>query len=225
MTTAALPTTDRLPSVGIHDLSGEHAELMRNVTRRVAPVLALLGARTWPHGELGVLTNFLRTAVLRQVSDEEVYLFPHDSSAPPFAELSHDHVRLHTLIAELERLHAAPGSRSELHAVLDDLLGTMSRHLAAEEAVLAALRDTDADGPVLLTPDLLPLAQAAEWSIERLLRLRPGETAEVRSRHGWLLDGICAWLHQFDPVRFGLELCIAEGGDLLRVSCRPTDDE
>jgi hypothetical protein len=77
--------------------------------------------------------------VLRQASDEEVLLYPHDATAPPFAELSADHVRLHTLTTQLERLHAAPCSPRQLRTLIDDVLTTLQRHLLDEQAVLAAL--------------------------------------------------------------------------------------
>src|SRR4051794_25359560 len=91
-----------------HTLAGEHALLWHGVAGRAASATALLDAHVWPHAEVGVLTTFLRVTVLRQVSDEEVHLFPQDVAAPPFAELSADHVRLHSLTAQLERVHDRP---------------------------------------------------------------------------------------------------------------------
>jgi hypothetical protein len=132
---------------GIHALAGEHARLMRDVTRRVAPIAALLDVRAWPHAELGALTNFLRRVVLQQVSDEEAHLYPHDASAPPFAELSADHVRLHSLTAQLEKVHTAPCSRARLVALIDELLATLRRHLEDEQKLLAALPDTEREVP------------------------------------------------------------------------------
>lgn len=222
-----------------HTLAGEHARLMRDVARRAAPVLALLDARAWPHAEIGTLTAFLRSAVLRQMSDEEVLLYPHDSSTPPFAELSAEHVLLHSQIAELEKVYAAPGSQAELRAVLDELLDTLRRHLDSEHAVLSALpagegavpsvadlaAGSDAwlpndDAPVLIEFDRLPADQATELCIERLLRLRPGQTAELHSRAEDLLRPVCQWLHEFDPARFGFAYVMAEQDHLLRVTCR-----
>jgi Hemerythrin HHE cation binding domain len=139
------PTGENVAPPGT--LAGEHAALMRDLDRRATPVLTLLEQRAWPHAELGTLTTFLRSAMLRQASDEEVLLFPHDASAPPFVELSADHVRLHTLTAQLERVHADPCPPQELHALIDDLLKTLQRHLRDEQAVFAALPDAPTDIP------------------------------------------------------------------------------
>src|SRR5689334_17137542 len=133
----------------VHTLVGEHARLMRDVDRRAAPVQALLSARVWPHAELGALTSFLRTAVLRQVSDEEVHLFPNDPCTPPFAELSTDHIRLRSLTAQLEKTQAEPCSRTELRELLDELLDRLRRHLEAEQRVLAALEMTEGEVPAV----------------------------------------------------------------------------
>jgi hypothetical protein len=219
MRTAAAHTVTR-PSDST--LAGEHALLMRDVTRRAESVLALLDARAWPHAELGTLTAFLRSVVLRQVSDEEVLLFPHDATAAPFAELCAEHVRLHTLTAQLERVLADPCPPHELRALITDLLGTLHRHLLDEQAVLAALPDAPADvpsaaalaagdrawpavddGPVLIPLDTLPAEQAMRLCIERLLRLAPGQSAEIRSADGRTVSDVCRWLHTFDAARYG----------------------
>jgi hypothetical protein len=181
----------------------------------------------------------VRNAVLRQVSDEEVLLYPHDSSAPPFAELSADHVRLHALTAQLESVHAHPGPPAELRAFVEELLATLRRHLAAEQDVLAALPAAEGevpsvadlaaadrewlpvdDAPILIEVDRLPADQASELCIERLLRLRPGQTAELRGHADQLLQPVYRWLRDFDATRFGLTHA-SEGHDyLLRVTCR-----
>ena len=123
----------------VRTLAGEHALLLRDVRRRTAPVLALLETRTWPAAELRTLIGFLRSVVLRQVSDEERLLFPGDSTAAPFAELSTDHVRLDSLTDQLGQVIANPCALPELTALIEELLTTLERHLADEEAVFAAL--------------------------------------------------------------------------------------
>ena len=225
-----------------HTLAGEHARLMRDLTRHTEPVSALLGARTWPHAELGTLTTFLRTAVLRQVSDEEVHLFPHDSSAPPFAELSADHVRLHALTARLEQVRVQPCPPTVLRAIIDELLTTLRRHQADELAVFAALPDTDDevpavaeltaadrgwlptdDAPLLIEVDRLPADQASELCIERLLRLRAGQRAELHAHDDRLLWSVGRWLRDFDAARFALVRVTAGHDHLLRITCRAAD--
>lgn len=204
-------------------LSGEHARLMRDVARRAASVLALLDARTWPHAELGALTSHLRSEVLRQVSDEEVHLYPHDSSAPPFAELSADHVRLHRLSAQLEQAFASPCARTQLRALVEELLATLHRHFADEGRVLAAATAawlSDRDTPVRIELDSLAPDCAIDLGVERLLRLGPGETAEVHASDAQLLRAVGRWLQGFDAARFGFDDTGARSGHLLRVTCR-----
>lgn len=226
-----------------HTLAGEHARLMRDVARRAAPVLALLDARAWPYAELGTLTAFLRTAVLRQISDEETRLYPHDSTVPPFTELGAGHVRVHGLTAQLEKAHAESCSRGHLHTLVDQLLTTLRRHLADEEAVLAtrpagetvvpsvaalatadqAWLPDDGGGAVVIDLDNMPADQAAELCIERLLRLQPGETAELHGRNDQVLRSVRHWLHDFDAGMFGLSHAMAGQDYLLRVTRRRAD--
>jgi len=238
---ASTPLITQAASLGSDDvrtLIGEHARLMRDVERRAAPVQALLSARVWPHAELGALTSFLRTAVLRQVSDEEVHLFPNDTCAPPFAELSTDHLRLRSMTAQLEKARAERCSRTELRALVNELLDTLRRHLADEQQVLAALGIADVDipaaaslaaanqawlpddSPVRIELNRLPIQQATEVCIERVLRLAPGQTAEVHANDKLVLQAVGRWLRHFDPARFGLDQMTAGQGHLLRVTCR-----
>lgn len=204
-------------------LAGEYAVLLRNVARRVGPVVALLDVHVWPHAELETLTRYLRTTVLRQVSDEETLLYPPDPSAPPFAELTADHVRLHTLHAQCEAALTDPCGPSVLRALLGDLLTTLERHLLAEQVVLAALEGSgdDTDIPVLLWLDAWPDELAEERCIERLLRLRGGQTAEVHSHDARRLGDIGGWLHRFDSVGYGLSYVVTDHEDaVLQVTRR-----
>jgi iron-sulfur cluster repair protein YtfE (RIC family) len=140
--------------------------LLRDVGRRTALVLALAQARTWPAEELRALIRFLRTTVLRQVSDEERLLYPADHAAAPFAELGTDHLRLHLLTDQLDQVTASPCAPPELTALIQELLTTLQRHLIAEETVLAALPHApqDAPGTAQLAPGSSP------WSPGRATR-------------------------------------------------------
>ena len=226
-----------------HTLADEHERLLRDVSRRAVPVLALLEARAWPFAELRTLTSFLRANLLRQVSDEEVRLYPHDSTAPPFAELSADHVRLHTLTAQLEDVRDEPGEARHLRALVIELLATLRRHLDNEHHTLAVLSTAeldvpsvaeltehnqswlpDDDRPVLIDLDNLPADQAIELSIERLLRLEPGQSAELHTRDQQLLRAVCGWMRTFDATRFGFGQTPEEPYDLLRVTSRQANE-
>lgn len=205
-------------------LAGEHAVLLREVSRRAAPVLALLDTRTWPHAELGTLIGILAGTVLRQVADEEALLFPHDATAPPFAELTADHVRLHTLTAHLKRAYLDPCPPPQLRYLISELLTTLRRHLTDEQAVLAALPEAPPPGvpsaaalaageqdwpvvdggPVVILLDALPAEQVTDLCIQRLLRLRQGQRAVIRSADAAKLGEICRWMHAFDSASFGV---------------------
>lgn len=142
--TAAATTLRRASAAEIgcdpSTLAGEHALLLRDIRRRAAPVLALLQTRSWPYAELGTLTGFLRTAVLRQASEEEAPLYRHGPSAP-FAELTAERVRLYTLTEQLDRAEATSCSVTGLRELIDELLDVLEQHLVQEQALLAALPD------------------------------------------------------------------------------------
>ncbi len=121
-------------------LAGERTLLVRDVRRRAAPILALVAALSWPAAELRVLTGFLRTAVLRQVWDEEVLLYPNDG-ATRFAELSAEHVQLYALTDQLDHLEAASCPLSELAQLVNQTLAVLEHHLIAEQAPLAGPAD------------------------------------------------------------------------------------
>jgi hypothetical protein len=236
MTVSSTLTTTRRglsaawPDPDTSTLAGEHALLLRDVRRRAAPVIALTHARTWPTAELRTLVGHLRSTVLRQASDEEVLLYPNGSSAP-FAELNADHVRLHALTDELDQADSATCSLAQLHRLIDELLAVLERHLIEEQAVLAALPDTPPevpsaaelaagtkawfppdDQPVLIALDTLPRERAVQLCIERLLRLRPGETAEITSAYPTELTRVREWVRAFDSTRYGTARADGEDG-------------
>ena len=128
-------------------LAAEHADLMRDVRRRVAPALALLDARTWPRAELVTLLSHVRGAVLGQLSAEEELLYPAGITIAPLAELSADHVRLHRLTERLAAVIEAPCAFAELRQLLVELVATLGQHLLEEEAVLAALAGVEDELP------------------------------------------------------------------------------
>lgn len=205
-------------------LADEHEDLLCGVQRRASAVRALIDARAWPHSELATLTGFLRATLLRQLSDEEHLLYPHDATAAPFAELSAAHAQLYDLTYQLEQAREQHWPLARVRELVDELLSRLRTHLAAEEAVLAALGHTelevpaaatlgeqhehwaaDADaGPLVILFDDLPTAVATQLCVERLLRLRPGEQAVVYSRDRTRLYDVRAWLQAFDAARFAV---------------------
>ena len=208
--------------VSTSTLAGEHALLLRDVRRRAAPVLALTAARSWPDAEVRTLTRFLRTAVLRQVSDEEAFLYPSDRSAP-FAELSAEHVQLHSLTDQLDQADATSCPLEELRELVEQILRVLEHHLVQEQALLAALPHAPGDvpaaadlvagtrswappddAPALILFDTLPAERAVQICVERLLRLRPGQSAEIRARREHDVQRVCRWVHGFDSSGFGI---------------------
>jgi uncharacterized protein (DUF2249 family) len=181
-------------------LGGEHALLLQQVVIRAEDVLAVIAEDRWPTAELQALIGYLRAEVLRQAADEEWFLFPTHDAPPGFTRLSRDHVRLRANIDVLARSAADRDTctPAQLAATTRDLLAQLARHLAAEEALLAA---ADAPGEVPATAtlarrphewypltegpvidlDVLPAGQMAEAAVDRLLRLRHGDQVELRS--------------------------------------------
>lgn len=227
MTTAATTATRKQPDVdglepGARTLAGEHAMLLRDVRHRAAPVLALAATGSWPDAELGALTGLLRSSVLRQASDEEVVLYP-DGTSVPFAELSAEHIRLYELTERLDRADATTCTLSDLRWLVDQLLRVLEQHLVHEQAFLAALPEApesvpaaadlvagaqtwlpQPDGPVQILLDALPEERAVHMCVGRLLRLRPGQSAEIHSSRDADLRRVCQWMHDFDSTRYGI---------------------
>jgi hypothetical protein len=170
---------------------------------------------------LDTLTAFLRAAVLRQMSDEDRLLFPGYQTAASFRGLRADHLRLHTLTQQLEQVSIDPCSLPLLATLIDEFIGTLQRHLEEELAVFATRVDVPPDLPItaelpnrtarwplgsgdtLIVLDTLHIDQMVQLSIERLLRMRPGESAEVRSSNPDLLRPVWDWMRCYDTVGYG----------------------
>lgn len=244
MHTAAAASTRSYPPATtppseISTLAQEHAHILRDVQRRVAPALALLDTRSWPHDELRTLTGFLRTAVLRQASDEEALLYPTGADAP-FAELTAEHVELYTLTEQLDQAESASCSAAELRELLHQVLRVLEHHLIQEQALLAALPDvrdsvpatadliTGArtwgvpdDEPVVILLDALPEQRAVQICLERLLRLRPGQSAEIHSTRAGDVRRVGQWIRDFDSTRYGMARLPSDlPQPVLHITCR-----
>lgn len=205
----------------IRTLAQEHRTLLRDVRRRTTPILTLIDAHTWPAAELDTLTAFLRAAVLRQISDEDRLLFPADQAAAAFGGLRADHLHLHTLTRQMEQVSVTPCSLPALATLIDEFLATFQRHLEEERAVLAIQPGAPHDPPgtaelanesahwplepgdTVIVLDALRIEQMVRLSIERLLRMRPGESAEVRSSNPDLLRPVWDWMRCYDTVGYG----------------------
>jgi uncharacterized protein (DUF2249 family) len=206
-------------------LAGEHALLLEQVAVRARDLLAAIAGGRWPARELQALVGYLRAEVLRQAADQE-RLFPVGQEAEGLARLTRDHVRLRAGTGVLERAASAgTGSRAELAAVTRSLLTQLEHHFAAEERLLTAAGRAGAapgvtaatgrrhewypltEGPVI-DLDVLPSGQVADAAVDRLLRLRRGEHAEMRSgRDPWpvwrRMDGLCPGQYHFVYLQDG----------------------
>lgn len=219
-------------------LAGEHARLLRDLRRRVDPVIALMERHVWPDAELRTLSGFLRAVVLRQASDEEPMLFP-SGTAAPLIELTAAHARLHLLTAQLERADATTCSLARLRSLVEELFTVLEAHLREEEAVLSALPDTGGavpgvaaldepwpavtSGPLVISLAAFPIELAVRLGIERILRLRPGQTADIYAGSDCELLQIQRWIARFDSAQYGL--AFSQAGQLvLRVTRRLLDD-
>lgn len=119
-------------------LADEHGQLLRQVAVRAEDLAAAAARGHWPARELDALLGYLRAEILRQITDEEVLLFPACGAPPGVDRLARDHARLRAAIEVLE-LVAGDGSRSPamLASAVRALLRQLEAHLAAEEAILA----------------------------------------------------------------------------------------
>jgi len=220
-----------LPGPGL-DLVGEHALLLRQVAVRAEALLAVAGAGRSPSAELEALAGYLRAEILRQAADEEILLFPARGAPAGLARLAGDHARLRAGIETLE--HAAGGvaaSPAMIASATRELLRELERHLAEEEAVLAA---PSGPGSVPATTllgrsshewypltegrvielDALPPDQAMEAAARRLMRLRRDEHVEIRSGR----DPVPVWqrIDELAPGRYGF-IYLEDGPDRWRV--------
>jgi hypothetical protein len=234
MTTTVAATYPRIVRLGHTEpdaltLAGEHALLLQGVFRRACPVLALIDARSRPTAELNTLVAYLRTSLMRQTSDEEVLLFS-GAAGTPFAELTAQHARLHGLTEGLAHANVAHCPLAELRRKVAELTNLLARHLATEHALLAGMGETSQpppsvaelakggqpwrpvdDATLLIALDDLPSGHAAQLCIERLLRLRTGQRAEIRSSDRRSLEHVYRWMRAFDSANYRAEY--APAGD------------
>ncbi len=178
-------------------LPGEHAELLGQLAVRAGAVLTATSAGRWPGRELRSLLGYMNAEVLRQATDEEELLFKR-GTAPEFSELARGHARLRTGIELLERVGSGDPAPERLASAVGDLLCQFVHHVAIEDAALANL--TGPGGPPAVAVlggrphdwyaltegpfvdlDALPPAEAPRAAADRVLRLRRGESVELRS--------------------------------------------
>lgn len=180
-------------------LADEHMLLLCQVTARAEELLTAAANGRWPAAELASLAGYLRTELLRQLSDEEVLLFP-ASDAPAASRLARDHARLRAGAELLARAAAGEQilSPGQLAAAIRDFIDQLEYHMSAGEKLLGsahASRTVPAiatlggrphtwypltEGPVI-DLDALPAGQAVAAAVDRLLHMRHGEQVELQS--------------------------------------------
>lgn len=178
-------------------LAEEHVLLLWQVTASADKLLAVAEHGRWPGTELTALAGYARAEVLRQVSDEEVLLFP-AAPAQTAAGLARDHVRLRAAAELLTRAASGeqPMAPDQLATTVRDFVTQLGRHLRSEEDLLASGRvPRDVPGTVTLgghphewyllaegsvaNLDALPPGEAVAAAVDRLLRMRRGEQVEL----------------------------------------------
>jgi uncharacterized protein (DUF2249 family)/hemerythrin-like domain-containing protein len=203
-------------------LAEEHAQLLREVSARAEVLLRETAEDRWPILPLRELVDYLHLEVLQQVVDEEWLLFRSAYHAPDeLARLRREHLELRLAIDVLAQAAAGAGDLSpqQLAATTQDLLVRLEEHLAAEEKVLAVAgeprRATTSlsghphewyaltRGPVI-DLDALPSGPGLDAVLERLVRMKPGETVELRASidPGPLWQRLC----RADPGGYGIAL-------------------
>ena len=215
-------------------LADEHACLLWQVAARTAELLSAAARGRWPGAELTALAGYAQAEVLRQASDEEALLFP-AASSPEVTGLARDHARLRSAAELLARAATGeqPMSVAQVAAAARDFATQLERHLRAEEKLLAAARGpqcgprgaprgapgTEAlggrphewypltEGPVI-DLDELPRDQAVAAAVDRLLRMRRGEQAELRS--GTDLTGV--WREMSELIPGGYRFTAVQDG-------------
>jgi uncharacterized protein (DUF2249 family) len=212
-------------------LTGEHAQLLAQVSARARDLLAVAAQGRWPERELQALAAYLRAEVIRQIRDEERLLLPTYGTAPVLAWLTRDHARLRAAVDTM--VSAAGGKRrcsvTRLATMTRDLVTQLSDHFATEERLLAGLGTPAAataalgahphrwyaltEGPVV-DLDALPPAKATEAVTDRLRRLRRDEEIELRSSHD--LNSLCWWLSASGRGDYGFAY-LREGPDQWHV--------
>lgn len=212
-------------------LTGEHAQLLAQVSARARDLLAVTAQSRWPERELQALAAYLRAEVIRQIRDEERLLLPTYGTAPVLAWLTRDHARLRAAVDAM--VSTAGGKRrcsvTRLATMTRDLITQLSDHFATEERLLAGLGAPAAataalgahphrwyaltEGPVV-DLDALPPAKATEAVTDRLRRLRRDEEIELRSGHD--LSALCWWLSASGRGDYGFTY-LREGPDQWHV--------
>jgi uncharacterized protein (DUF2249 family) len=219
-------------------LAEEHAQLLSEVSVRAEALLREVGEGRWPILPLRELVDYLHLELLQQVVDEEWLLFRSAYHAPDeLARLRRDHLELRLAIDVLAQAAVGGGDLSpqQLAASTQDLLARLEEHLAAEERVLGAAGEPPraatslgghphewyalTQGPVI-DLDALPGGPGFDAVLERLVRMKPGETVELRA--GMDLGPMWQRLSRADPGGYGI--AVLQNGPTqwrVEVTCRP----
>jgi uncharacterized protein (DUF2249 family) len=225
-------------AAGATTLAEEHAQLLSEVSARADVLVREAAEDRWPILPLRELVDYLHLEVLQQVVDEEWLLFRSAYHAPEeLAQLRREHLELRLAIDVLAQAAAGGGDLSpqQLAAITQDLLVWLQKHLAAEEKLLAVAGEPPpattslgghphewyalTRGPVI-DLDALPSGPGFDAVLERLVRMKPGETVELRA--GIDLGPLWQRLCRAAPGGYGVAL-LQNGPTHWRVeiTCRP----
>ena len=215
-------------------LTEEHAILLHELRPRHRAVRAGLDAGRWPRDEVAALVSYLRYEVLDQAVTEERVLFRlarRDDVDGRLDGLTLDHERIRDMTARLAgfaTVEEPPGGSEALVDLLDGLEELVELHMRTEESVLSALPGVESlrqpfrchvwfsvtEGPDI-DLDELPREFVRTATLERLSRMQPGESLQVRCSHD--LQGVWSALSCGHPREFGWDY-LEEGPTRWRAS-------
>jgi uncharacterized protein (DUF2249 family) len=212
---------------GRRSLAEEHAILVHEVRLRHRAVLGGLDDARWPDRELAALVAYLRYEVLDQAVTEERLLFPltrERGTGSQVHGLAVDHVRIRDVTDQLAGLVATDGPPREattLVDLLDGLEELLETHMWTEQWVLSPATGVESVRrpfrchlwfPITEGPDIdldrLPAEVAHAAALERLSRLRPGESVTIRCSTD--LQSLWRALSRGQPEEFAWA-CLDEG--------------
>ncbi|MEV4078283.1 hemerythrin domain-containing protein [Nonomuraea fuscirosea] len=190
-------------------LTTEHAHLLTQITDRARGVLQIASQNRWPSRELTALARYLRTELIRQLTDEERLLFPAHEATPELSRLARDHARLRACVDIIAAAARGRGTRSpaQIATTVRDLLTQLHNHLTTEQTTLTAPgRPTISTAALGACPhrwypltegpaidlDALPAERLLEAISDRLHRLPRGEHLDLcaRTDPGKLCDAL-----------------------------------
>lgn len=178
----------------------EDARLLWQATARADALMRNLARGQDSQAEVEALLGYLREVLLARIADEDRHVLPvlrqTAGGVPELDELERQHLQLRSDVDDLAAASQGHSAREQQAEIIRRLVSHLEDHLAAEAALLHGAQHTVAgdrswlaashwyplvEGPVI-EMDLLREDQAEPAVLNRLTRLRAGESVELRSQ-------------------------------------------